>query len=1095
MPASPPRAAAEAVLAIDGAGVVVAWNEAASDLFGWTRDEVLGKPVEATVLPRTAGPSFPAELGAVELPRPGDLPLAAQRLRSLARHRDGTAVPVEVSITPVELAEQTFYTAFLRELPESASHTEQRAIRAAIESRLVSHALSSPLTGETFEEALQSCIGIVCDVTGWKMGHAWLSTSQKECTPVMESSGVWQKRDPGVTLTWTAVEPVRLRRGDELPGRIWDTGEAAWTTNLETHPIVTPLRTAGMKVRGAFGFPVVAEQDIVAVLEFFSEHDVTPDPRLLLLVGSIGQQLGRVIERQRWEEERERLAAIVDSSSDAIISTDLDGCITSWNRGAERVYGHPADEALGQPISMLLPEDHPRISPLDYFLSEGRQQFETLRRHRDGRLMDVSITVSPIRDQHGRVIGLSTIERDVTDRRRREQELQKAKDQAEAASRAKSEFVANISHELRTPMNAIIGMVELTLRNPHVDRSTRDYLVTANDSAHMLLGLVDDLLDFSRMEAGRFELDAEPFDLRRTLDNTMRTLSLRAHARGLELVCRVGSAVPDRLEGDHRRLKQIVMNLVVNAIKFTPQGEVVVSVDLSPENPARGPSGQPAPVELLLAVRDTGIGIGREDRERIFRPFTQVDASLTREQTGAGLGLTICKELVQKMGGRIWVESEPGKGTTFSCTLNLVALPDAPSVTAISSPSWQGRKVLVVDDNTTTQRTLDEVLSHWGFEVRTAGSAREAQTLVEAAHRAGHDFDVLFVDALMPEVDGLSLIEALRTRDLAPQVTFVLGSMADRDIHGDRLKELEIAGAIEKPISQSALFDTLAATLEGPIEGDRAELFSDRTTRPLEILVAEDTPPNQKVVKAILEHRGHRVRIAQNGREALDQAAAEPFDVILMDVQMPTMDGLQATTAIRQLPEPRSRVPIVALTAHAMRRDRERCLSAGMNGYISKPIDAETLIRVVEDLGNRLRQGSNAVPPNPKGTWIMTSAPASSLASGDEPTVNLARALERMGGDRDLLVEMARFYLEDTPGLLQTLRASLQEQKAEEATRAAHSLKGLSANFDAHAAVQTALAVETAGRSGDLACAAALVPDLQAQIDEVSQILRRELKP
>jgi two-component system sensor histidine kinase/response regulator len=645
-------------------------------------------------------------------------------------------------------------------------------------------------------------------------------------------------------------------------------------------------------------------------------------------------------------------------------------------------------------------------------------------------------------------------------------------------------------------MNAIIGMVELTLRSPKVDPSTRDYLVTAKDSAHTLLGLVDDLLDFSRMESGRFELDAEPFDLRRTLDNTMRTLSLRAHARGLELVCRVGSAVPDRLEGDHRRLRQIVTNLVANAIKFTPQGEVVVSVDLSPQSPARGPNGHPAPVELLLSVRDTGIGISREDQERIFRPFTQVDASLTREQTGAGLGLTICKELVEKMGGRIRVESELGKGTTFWCTLLLTALPDAPSVTAISSPDWQGRKVLVVDDNSTTLRTMDEFLAHWGFEVRTAGSAREALAVVEAAHSAGGDFDVLFVDALMPDVDGLSLVEDLRKRGLAPPVTLVLGSMADRDIHGERLKELEIAGAIEKPISQSALFDTLAATLEGPIEGDRGELFSDRTTRPLEVLVAEDTPPNQKVVKAILEHRGHHVRIAQNGREALDKAAAEHFDVILMDVQMPTMDGLQATTAIRQLPdEPRSRVPIVALTAHAMKRDRERCLSAGMNGYISKPIDAETLIRVVEDLGNRSRPDSHAVPPNPRGTWIMTTAPASQTAAGDEPPVNLARALDRMGGDRSLLVEMARFYLEDTPGLLDTLRTSLQEQKAEEATRAAHSLKGLSANFDAHAAVQAALAVETASRSGDLARASALFADLQGHLNEVSEILRRELKP
>ncbi len=820
---------------------------------------------------------------------------------------------------------------------------------------------------------------------------------------------------------------------------------------------------------------------------------------------------------ERWEAVRLQLASIVDSTYDAIIGKSMDGIITSWNAGAEATYGYTAREAIGQSARMLIPEQFGHHEPeLADIARYGRQfnQFETVRRRKDGRKIDVTMTISPIHDAFGRIVGTSSIERDTTHRRRREEDLKQATRAAEAASRTKNEFLANVSHELRTPMNAIIGMVELSLATDGLVPVVRDYLSTASESAHVLLSLLDDLLDFSRMEAGRFDLDPQPFSMRQTLEEAMRILSLRAHERGLELACDVHPDVPDRLEGDARRIRQIVMNLAGNSIKFTEQGEVVVRVSVE--------SRHDTEVQLLISVRDTGIGIALEDQKRIFAPFTQVDASTTRRFTGTGLGLSICNELVERMGGKIWLESHPGEGTTFYCTPRCQVLPEVHNDDEAIVRELRDLHVLIVDDNATNRRILEQSLHSWSMKPFAVADGQTALRQIEQALLAGHPYPLLIVDGLMPVLDGFTLIETLQDRGLAGGAKILMLSSADRNTFEDRCQNLTVNAYLEKPVSQSMLLDAIMTALRGPqLRHDAVQKIS-ATPLSLNILVAEDTPANQRVVQAILERRGHHVNIAHNGREAIDLHEKAPYDIILMDVQMPTMDGLQATSVIRSLSEDFARVPIIAMTAHAMRGDRERCLAAGMTSYISKPIDANQLVKLVERVSRDYRHSRSSWIPLPhtrssvqrmeapkksdldlfhavsdSPAALPSGATLSSAVSGAErPILNVTSALARFGGNQGLLRDVAQFFLEDSGQLLNDLETGIRKQEVEPATRQAHSLKGLASNFDAETCVAVAFAMEVACRAGHWDTAKLLLPNLKSECVRLIEALRREiLKP
>lgn len=803
----------------------------------------------------------------------------------------------------------------------------------------------------------------------------------------------------------------------------------------------------------------------------------------------------RLATLERLQELSSLQEAILNSAAYSIISTDTAGTIVLFNSVAERLLGYDASEVIGK-ITPAIYHDHGEVAErakalsaelgrtiepgFDVFVEKARlggvDESEWIYVRKDGAHVPVMLSVTAIRDQDQVITGFLGIARDITDLKKAEadrirhlneidearrqaenqaillrtqaDELMLARDQAQEAARVKSEFVANMSHEIRTPMNGVIGMIGLLLETP-LSSKQRQFAVTVRRSAEALLNVINDVLDFSRIEAGKLSIDNVAFNLQTEIEEVVDLLASQAHEKGLEIGCLIPADIPRDVVGDPGRLRQILTNLVGNAVKFTHSGEVMVEARLIEKSEGRA--------RIRLDVRDTGIGIPEERRNTIFESFTQVDGSITRRYGGTGLGLTICRQLVELMGGRITMESVLGQGSTFSIELTLSE--HAHSEPAHEdTPALHGLKVIAVDDNPTNRAILKGQLGSWGCRVETVESGMEAIERLRLARRGGDPFQLAVIDVQMPGMDGMVLASLISDDRTLLRIPIVLLSSSGDTIDPDTQHRLGIAACLVKPARETRLKKAVLKALHVP-STPRALPASEERSKialRLHVLVAEDNKINQEVATEILSSLGCRVHIAANGIEALRALENQRFDLVLMDVQMPEMDGLEATERIREREkETGERLPIIAMTAHTMKGDRELCLSRGMDGYLSKPIDPHELVAALEAY-----RAPGSGGPQPSQSALEDAADPQAERPRP-PALDIERLQMSCGGkiEREArLIKMFRQSAEETVGLLE---AAIRDEDHGAALLHAHTLKGSSRTVGAETLGEACAEIET----------------------------------
>jgi two-component system sensor histidine kinase/response regulator len=795
-------------------------------------------------------------------------------------------------------------------------------------------------------------------------------------------------------------------------------------------------------------------------------------------------------DRRFWEE-RQLLDAFLDYIPDKVYFKDIESRFVRISRSKAKAWGlnHPS-EALHKTDADTFTLEHAERALADEqeIMRTGTGMLEKEERQTwpDGRVTWTTTSKMPLHDRRSKIIGTMGISHDITDRKLAEQELATKVDElarsnvalgemaeaAKAASRAKSEFLANMSHEIRTPLNGILGMTDLTL-GMQLTHEQRDNLETVKLSADSLLSVINDILDFSKIEAAKIALEEIDFDLRECVEGSLKTLALRADESGLELLDEVAPGLPQIIVGDPGRLRQVLINLLGNAIKFTPKGEVVLKVQIECQNDDE--------TILHFVVSDTGVGIERSKLQAIFESFNQADTSTTRVFGGTGLGLTISKSLIEMMGGNIWVESELGVGSHFHFTAKFrVAAERGSGKHKIAQEAvLDGVKVLIVDDNRTNRRILEGLVKQWGMNPTAVADARSALAELSAAHESERPYRLMLTDMHMPEVDGFGLVEKVAERPAISTTTIMMLSSAGRVGDAARCEELGIAAYILKPVRQSELREAIIRVLQSREQGQPIPLITQNTLqqiqpvgKSLNILLAEDNLVNQKVAVRMLENRGHQVTVAGNGKEALSAMGRRTYDLVLMDVQMPVMDGLEATRQLRDRELTQgfmSRQTVIAMTALVMEGDREKCLAAGMDGYLSKPIRQQELDQVLNSFGS----GNKEIPQ------------AQKRESVPQVSVNTHELLERVDGDRELIAELLELLRNDYPRQIEAMHRAIDSNNSESLEQVAHSMRGALGNLAAVNGAVIASELERIGKSGCNADAPKRLAELEVELGRV----------
>ena len=784
-------------------------------------------------------------------------------------------------------------------------------------------------------------------------------------------------------------------------------------------------------------------------------------------VGCIAKDVTkRVTTEMALEEAKAIYHSLVESLPINVFRKDREGRIVFGNQRYCDSLGQSLEELINKTDNDLFSAElAEKYKNDDRWVLQTGLPFHDIEEHPapDGKKIFVEVLKAPVTDSAGRRVGIQGMFWDVSTRKRAEQALREAKEMAEAANQAKSDFLANVSHEIRTPMNAILGMSELLLDTP-VEPTQREYLGMIIQSGESLLALINDILDFSKIEAGKLEMTAQSFDIRDAFGDTLRSLALRAHDKSLELAARFDPRLPPRLIGDISRLRQILINLTSNAIKFTHQGEVVVDVSLE--------TFTESDVTLRISVRDTGIGIPENKIDKVFAKFEQADSSTTRQYGGTGLGLAISSRLAELMGGSMSVTSRPGAGSEFSFVMKLPVdrtFEEHPPAYDVADVP-----VLVVDDNATNRRILEDLLHSWGMRPISASSAEHAIQLLTAMAGTENEFRIVLSDVHMPDQDGYQLARYIRSRPEWNETEIILLTSGGRQGEGPLRRKLRIHTQIFKPVKPMDLLDAIATALGmQPDAATETESVDKVPLGSLRLLLAEDNRVNQKLAVALLEKEGHMVEVTANGREAVGAFEEGRFDAILMDVQMPEMDGLAATQAIRDR-ETEKRIPIIAMTAHAMAGDRERCLAAGMDEYVSKPIRIQKLRAALEACigeADRVRGHTEELRVSSK------------LVSWDH-------ALETVAGDESLLMELVQVYLDEDTKMRHEIDSAILENDARELRRSAHALKGALNHLGALSVASAVYRLESFGESGELSNARHVFDQLQPLLNQLTKELR-----